>query len=96
MSLVEVLADCGGLAARLVEIHADDGSGTVLHTHDCPQVACGCPRTPGRCVVCSDGNQAARRVFPCNLRSLAVRALHLQAARAAGEALRKSGAGPAF
>lgn len=71
----EVLADCGGLAARLVEIHHDDGD--------------------GRCVVCSEGNQSARRVFPCSLRSLATRALHLQAARSAGIALRKQGPGPA-
>ena len=73
--LVEVLADCGGLAARLVAIHLDDGS--------------------GRCVVCSSGNQSARLVFPCNLRGLAVRALHLQATRAAGTALGKRGTGPA-
>ncbi len=73
--LVEVLADCGGLAARLVEIHRDDGA--------------------GRCVVCSEGNQSARRPFPCTLRSLAVRALHLQAERAAGTALPKRGPGPA-
>ena len=72
--LAEVLADCGGLAARLVEIHRDDGG--------------------GRCVVCSEGNQSARRVFPCTLRSLATRALHLQAERAAGTVLRKRGPGP--
>ena len=71
----EVLADCGGLAARLVEIHQDDGN--------------------GRCAVCSEGNQSARRVFPCRLRSLATRALHLQAARTAGTVLRKQGPGPA-
>lgn len=74
-SLVEVLADCGGLPARLVEIHTDDGN--------------------GRCVVCSEGGQAARRVFPCNLRSLATRALHLQASRDAGKLLPKHGPGPA-
>ena len=74
--LVEVLADCGGLAARLVELHHDDGN--------------------GRCVVCSEGNQSARRVFPCNLQSLATRALRLQAERLAGEALRKPGRGPEF
>ena len=73
--LVKVLADCGGLAARLVEIHRDDGA--------------------GRCVVCSEGNQSARRPFPCTLRSLAVRALHLQAERVAGAALPKRGPGPA-
>ena len=28
--LVEVLADCGGLAARLVEIHRDDGAGRCV------------------------------------------------------------------
>ena len=70
----EVLADCGGLPARLVEIHRDDGA--------------------GRCAVCSEGNQSARRVFPCRLRSLTVRALHLQATRVAGNALRKPGPGP--
>lgn len=74
-SLIGVLADCGGLAARLVAIHRDDGS--------------------GRCVVCSSGNQSARLVFPCNIRGLAVRALHLQASRAAGTALPKRGTGPA-
>ena len=73
--LVEALADCGGLAAQLVEIHHDDGS--------------------GRCVVCSEGNQSARRVFPCRLRSLATRALHLQATRTAGRALRAPGPDPA-
>ena len=73
--LAEVLADCGGLPARLVEIHHDDGN--------------------GRCVVCLEGNQTARRVFPCNLRSLATRALHLQASRTTGKALRKPGPGPA-
>lgn len=70
----EVLADCGGLPARLVEIHRDDG---------------------GRCAVCSQGNQSARSVFPCRLRALAVRALHIQATRDARRPLPKPGPGPA-
>lgn len=74
--LAEVLAECGGLAGRLVELHTDDGR--------------------GRCPVCSAGGQTGRYVFPCNIRSLATRALRLQAERLAGEALRKPGPGPAF
>lgn len=67
--LVEVISRCGDLAARLVHLHVDDGS--------------------GRCVVCSAGAQSARYVYPCAIRCLATRALHLQATRLGGIPLRK-------
>ncbi len=41
----------------------------------------------GRCVVCSAGAQTTRYTHPCRIRSLATRALHLQASRLAGRVL---------
>lgn len=47
----------------------------------------------GACVICSRSTQAGRYAFPCAIRSLATRALHLQATRHGGVPLEKTSPG---
>lgn len=43
----------------------------------------------GGCAVCSRSTQAGRYTYPCAIRALATRALHLQATRLSGMRLEK-------